>query len=46
MEIIFLLFFYIINILFIILPFIILYLVIKHSANQARKENMSKIDFS
>lgn len=46
MEILFLLLNMIICILFIIIQFVILYFFIKHSANKARKENMSKIDFS
>ena len=34
------------GILFTVIPFGVLYLVIKYSANQARKDNLSKIDFA
>ena len=36
----------VIGILFMIIQFVSFYFYIKHSANKARKENMSKIDFS
>lgn len=46
MEILYLLLNMVICILFIVIQFVGLYFTIKHSANKARKENMSKIDFS
>ena len=46
MKILSLLLSMVIGILFMIIQFVSFYFFIKHSANKARKENMSKIDFS
>ena len=46
MEILYLLLNMVSGILFIIIQLVGAYLTIKHSANKARKDNMSKIDFS